>query len=256
MDDNKQEDMVPNSTSDKTDETPEPVGQAASDAGYVDPEQIEQQMDTESDLTLEQATIADDGEEAADAELSSDPIYIANEQLNEQLQTIAQARESLQTQLMDMTSQYQRLAADFENFRKRTQKEKEDLELNIKCSTIGQLLPVIDNFERARAHIKPQNDGEMNIHKSYQGVYKQMVECLKQIGVSPMRPEGEPFDPNLHEAVMREPTSEYPEGTVIEELMRGYILGDRVLRHAMVKVATEPEVSDTTEEPPAEGSVD
>lgn len=248
--------MVPNSTSDKTDETPEPVGQAASDAGYVDPEQIEQQMDTESDLTLEQATIADDGEEAADAELSSDPIYIANEQLNEQLQTIAQARESLQTQLMDMTSQYQRLAADFENFRKRTQKEKEDLELNIKCSTIGQLLPVIDNFERARAHIKPQNDGEMNIHKSYQGVYKQMVECLKQIGVSPMRPEGEPFDPNLHEAVMREPTSEYPEGTVIEELMRGYILGDRVLRHAMVKVATEPEVSDTTEEPPAEGSVD
>lgn len=245
--------MVPNSTSDKTDETTEPV---ASDPGSVESEQIDQQTDTESDLTLEQATIADDGEEATDAELSSDPIYIANEQLNEQLQTIAQARESLQTQLMDMTSQYQRLAADFENFRKRTQKEKEDLELNIKCSTIAQLLPVIDNFERARAHIKPQNDGEMNIHKSYQGVYKQMVECLKQIGVSPMRPEGEQFDPNLHEAVMRQPTSEYPEGTVIEELMRGYILGDRVLRHAMVKVATEPELSDTTEEPPAEGSED
>lgn len=71
-----------------------------------------------------------------------------------------------------------------------------------------------------------------------------------------MRPEGEQFDPNLHEAVMRQPTSEYPEGTVIEELMRGYILGDRVLRHAMVKVATEPELSDTTEEPPAEGSED
>ena len=245
--------MVPNSTSDKIDETTEPV---ASDPGSVDPEQIDQQTDTESDLTLEQATIADDGEEAKDAEMSSDPIYIANEQLNEQLQTIAQARESLQTQLMDMTGQYQRLAADFENFRKRTQKEKEDLELNIKCSTIAQLLPVIDNFERARAHIKPQNDGEMNIHKSYQGVYKQMVECLKQIGVSPMRPEGEQFDPNLHEAVMRQPTSEYPEGTVIEELMRGYILGDRVLRHAMVKVATEPELSDTTEEPPAEGSED
>lgn len=248
--------MVPNSTSDKTDETPQPVEQAVSDGGSVDSEQIEQQMDTESDLTLEQATIANDGSEATDAELSSDPIYMANEQLNQQLQTITEARESLQAQLMEITSQYQRLAADFENFRKRTQKEKEDLELNIKCSMIGQLLPVIDNFERARAHIKPQNDGEMNIHKSYQGVYKQMVECLKQMGVSPMRPEGEPFDPNLHEAVMREPTSEYPEGTVIEELMRGYTLGDRVLRHAMVKVATEPEVSDTTEEPPAEGSVD
>lgn len=252
MDDNKQEDMVPNSTTDRTGETTEPVVEVISEPGSANPEVI----DTEAELTLDEAAIADDGEEAVEPELSSDPVYLANEQLHEQLQTLAQARESLQTQLMDMTGQYQRLAADFENFRKRTQKEKEDLEVNIKCSTIGQLLPVIDNFERARAHIKPQNDGEMNIHKSYQGVYKQMVECLKQIGVSPMRPEGEPFDPNVHEAVMREPSSEYPEGTVIEELMRGYILGDRVLRHAMVKVATEPDPTDAPEESPLEPSED
>jgi molecular chaperone GrpE len=67
------------------------------------------------------------------------------------------------------------------------------------------------------------------------------VDCLKRIGVSPMRAEGTEFDPNLHEAVMREPTDQHPEGTVLEELMRGYMLGDRVLRHAMVKVAAEPE---------------
>lgn len=148
-------------------------------------------------------------------------------------------------QLENTKSQYARLGADFENFRKRTLKEKEDAEVQIKGATIKELLPVVDNFDRARSHIKPQNDGEMNIHKSYQSVYKQLVDCLKRVGVSPMRPEGEPFDPNFHEAVMREPTSEYPEGAVVEQLVRGYTLGDRVLRHAMVKVAAPPEDAPT-----------
>lgn len=149
-------------------------------------------------------------------------------------------------QLESMKSQYARLGADFENFRKRTLKEKDDAEVQIKGATIKELLPVVDNFDRARSHIKPQNDGEMNIHKSYQSVYKQLVDCLKRVGVSPMRPEGEPFDPNFHEAVMREATAEYPEGAVVEQLVRGYTLGDRVLRHAMVKVAAPPEDTPTT----------
>ncbi|MEM9483178.1 MAG: nucleotide exchange factor GrpE [Cyanobacteria bacterium P01_F01_bin.116] len=144
----------------------------------------------------------------------------------------------LKSQLDDRNSQYLRLTADFENFRKRTSREKEELELQIKCNTISNLLEVVDNFERARAQIKPQNDGEMAVHKSYQSVYKQLVEGLKRVGVAPMRAEGNEFDPNLHEAVMREPTDEYADGTVIEELVRGYVLGERVLRHAMVKVAT------------------
>jgi molecular chaperone GrpE len=149
--------------------------------------------------------------------------------------------EALKAQVDDRQSQYLRLAADFENYRRRTQKEKEELEVQIKCSTLSELLSVVDNFERARSHLKPANDGEMNIHKSYQSVYKDLVDRFKKIGVSPMRAEGQPFDPNLHNAVMREPSTEHPEGTVIEELMRGYVLGERVLRHAMVKVAAAPE---------------
>lgn len=149
--------------------------------------------------------------------------------------------EGLKQQLEDSSSQYKRMGADFENFRRRTQKEKEELEQQIKCNTINELLPVVDNFERARSHLKPQTDGEMNIHKSYQGVYKDMVDRLKKVGVAPMRAEGKEFDPNLHEAVMRQPTSEHPEGTVVEELVRGYMLGEKVLRHAMVKVAAPPE---------------
>jgi molecular chaperone GrpE len=100
---------------------------------------------------------------------------------------------------------------------------------------------VVDNFDRARSYLKPQTDGEINFQKSYQGVYKDMVDRLKKLGVAPMRSEGQEFDPNLHEAVMREPTAAHPEGTVIEELVSGYMIGDRVLRHAMVKVAAPPE---------------
>lgn len=154
---------------------------------------------------------------------------------------------ALKAQLEERTSQLMRNAADFDNYRKRTQREREELEQQVKCNTINELLPVVDNFERARSQFKPQTDQESTIHKGYQGVYKQLVECLKRIGVAPMRAEGKEFDPNLHEAVMRQPTAEFPEGTVIEELQRGYMLGERVLRHALVKVAAVPEPGESSE---------
>ena len=157
--------------------------------------------------------------------------------LKQQLQEQSQQAEAFKAQSM-------RIAADFDNFRKRNAKEKESLEQQIKRNTIGELLSVIDNFERARSQIKPANDGEMAIHKSYQGVYKNLVDSLKRIGVSAMRPEGQPFDPNYHEALFREQTNDYPEDTVIEQLVRGYLIGDQVLRHAMVKVAVAPEPAD------------
>lgn len=160
----------------------------------------------------------------------------------------------LKSQLEERTNQCVRIAADFDNYRKRTQRERDDLELQVKCSTINELLPVVDNFERARLQIKPQTEQETTIHKSYQSVYKQLVDCLKRIGVAPMRSEGKEFDPSLHEAVMRQPTDEYPEGTVIEELVRGYLLGERVLRHALVKVAAAPEPVITSEESDQGGS--
>lgn len=150
-------------------------------------------------------------------------------------------------QLESIKSQCIRIAADFDNFRKRTEKEKETQAYQVKKNTINELLSVIDNFERARTQLKPSTEGEKNIHKSYQGVYKILVDSLKRIGVSPMRPEGQEFDPMYHEAMLREPTDEYPEGTVIEELMRGYLLDDQVLRHAMVKVAA-PKVTENSED--------
>jgi molecular chaperone GrpE len=163
--------------------------------------------------------------------------------------------KALKAQLDDRTSQLVRTAADFDNYRKRTQREREEQEQQVKCSTLNELLPVVDNFERARSHIKPQTEAETTIHKSYQSVYKQLVDCLKRVGVAPMRAEGKEFDPNLHEAVMRQATADHPEGTVIEELQRGYLLGEKVLRHALVKVAAPPEPDSDPSEPDASDAV-
>ncbi|MEA5577986.1 nucleotide exchange factor GrpE [Anabaena sp. UHCC 0451] len=199
---------------------------------------VTEQMAAQTNVSGEAAITEEHGVAAAET-TEVDTAAVA--QLTQQL-------ESLRMQLDERSTQYMRIAADFENYRKRISKEKEEMDTQVKRNTIMELLPVVDNFERARAHLKPQNDGEMTIHKSYQGVYKQLVDCLKRLGVSPMRPEGQEFDPNLHEAVMREPTDEHPEGTVLEELVRGYYLGDRILRHAMVKVAAPKEDTPTEQE--------
>lgn len=228
---------------DSSQEAPETASDAAVSEGEMP--KTDAVADTDANIetpsTLDEA--ASDGTEDITA---SSPDALESAEISELEAEIA----NLKAQLDDRKGQYVRIAADFENYRRRTAKEREDQELNIKCSTISELLPVIDNFERARSQIKPQTEPEMTIHKSYQSVYKQLVDCLKRLGVSAMRAEGQEFDPNLHEAVLREPTDQHDEGTVIEELVRGYVVGERVLRHAMVKVAAPPEpASEDTAEP-------
>ncbi|MEM9153100.1 MAG: nucleotide exchange factor GrpE [Cyanobacteria bacterium P01_F01_bin.3] len=213
--------------------------------------------DASADIDFEKAFASDDAQndgQSSDADLADDiSAEDAFEQEASARVALQQQVTDLQAQLEDRTGQFTRLTADFDNFRKRTDKQREDLEIQVKCNVISSLLEVVDNFQRARDQIKPQNDGEMSIHKSYQGVYKQLIEALKKLGVSPMRSEGQEFDPNLHEAVMREPTDQYPEGTVIDEFVRGYVLGERVLRHAMVKVATPLDPSAESSDSSSEG---
>jgi len=147
---------------------------------------------------------------------------------------------ALQAENESLKGQYMRIAADFDNFRKRQSRDQDDLRLKITCSTLSEILPVVDNFDRARQQLNPQSEEAQGLHRSYQNLYKQLVDVFKQLGVSPMRVEGESFDPSLHEAVLREPSQEYPEDVVIEELQRGYHLNGRVLRHALVKVSMGP----------------
>ena len=227
----------------ETQETQEEIS-VESEENNVTPESIDA---SETEAVAEPEVIIE-----SESEESADNSQAENEQIIAALQQdITNLKERLDRQTEQANgykAQYARLAADFENFRKRTHKEKENLTEQTKVNVITDLLPVVDNFERARTQIKPNNDGEKAIHNSYQGVYKTLVDSLKRIGVSAMRPEGEQFDPNLHEAMLREPTDEYPEGTVIEQLMRGYLLGEKVLRHAMVKVAVPLEPVITSEE--------
>ncbi len=148
--------------------------------------------------------------------------------------------QQLEKEHETLNSQYMRIAADFDNFRKRQTRDQDDLKIQLTCTTLSEILPVVDNFERARQQLNPEGEEAQALHRSYQGLYKQLVEVLKNLGVAPMRVVDQAFDPSLHEAVMREPSDEKAEDIVIEELQRGYHLNGRVLRHALVKVSMGP----------------
>ena len=198
-------------------------------------------------------------EAVIDSEPENSLPVVSIEGLQAEIGVLQQQLTEQEQQVDSLKKRYITLAAEFDNYRKRTAKEKEDIERQVKAKTLSELLAIVDNFERARTQIKPDTEAEMSIHKSYQGVYKTLVDSLKRLGVSAMRPEGQMFDPNYHEAMLREYTNEHPEGTIIEQLVRGYLLDDTVLRHAMVKVTALPEPNaadgdDSPREPQSETS--
>ncbi|EOY10409.1 Co-chaperone GrpE family protein [Theobroma cacao] len=133
-----------------------------------------------------------------------------------------------------------RISADFDNFRKRTERERLSLVTNAQGEVLENLLPVLDNFERAKAQIKVETEGEEKINNSYQSICKQFMEILGSLGVEPVETVGNPFDPMLHEAIMREDSTEFEEGIILQEFRKGFKLGDRLLRPSMVKVSAGP----------------
>ena len=156
--------------------------------------------------------------------------------------------EQLEKEHETLKNQYVRISADFDNFRKRQSRDQDDLKIQLVSKSLTAILPIVDNFERARQQLKPESEEAQALHRSYQGLYKQLVEVLKQQGVAPMRVVGQQFDPSLHEAVLREPSEEYKEDLIIEELQRGYHLDGKVLRHALVKVSMGPGKQNSQEE--------
>jgi molecular chaperone GrpE len=140
-------------------------------------------------------------------------------------------RDSLKDQLL-------RTAADFENYRKRTDRERRDLSDYATSEILLELLPIIDNFERAlQAPAGPQAEA---FRKGIELIHRQMLDLLRKRGVTTIEALGADFDPNFHQAVIHEASDEHREGEVMQELQRGYMLGERLLRPAMVKVAKRP----------------
>jgi len=129
-----------------------------------------------------------------------------------------------------------RLQADFDNYRKRSQKEKTELIKYASERIVEDLLPVLDNFERAASAAKVNPDFAA-FSKGVDMIFRQLQTALYKEGLKAMEAIGQPFDPNLHEAVLRVASEEHPENTVVEELQKGYYLKEKVLRPCMVKVS-------------------
>ena len=130
-----------------------------------------------------------------------------------------------------------RQAADLENFRKRSQREKDEARQFANQGLLEKLLPVLDNFEMA---LIASGDADPAIRDGVQMIYDQLLGVLKESCVEPVEAVGEPFDPNLHEAISQQHTDEAAEGTVLQQLQRGYKLNDRLVRPARVIVAAAP----------------
>jgi len=138
-------------------------------------------------------------------------------------------------QIEELQDRVKRQLAEFENFRNRSEKEKASMyEMGAK-SVIEKILPVLDNFERGLAAI-PEGEAESAVATGMQMIYKQMVTELENMGVKPIEAVGKEFDPNFHNAVMQTESDEYESGIVAQELQKGYLYRDSVVRHSMVSV--------------------
>jgi len=153
---------------------------------------------------------------------------------DESLRDDAEAKK-LATELEDMRQTLVRHQADFANFRKRAEKDNREAGQRATARVIEQLIPIIDGFEHAlAAHREPQYEG---YRKGFELIYKQLVDNFSRLGAERIDPQGQPFDPHLHQAVDRAETTDHPDGTVLEVYQPGYIYHGRVLRPAMVRVA-------------------
>lgn len=145
--------------------------------------------------------------------------------------------EQLRQQADEHYQRYLRTQADFDNFRRRSRLEKEDFAKYASMKLLEQLLPIVDNFERALSSTKDNKDFDA-LAKGVDMIFRQLEQVLEQEGVKKIEAAGQPFNPDFHQAIMQVDSEEHEEGTVVEEIQKGYLLKDKVLRPAMVKVST------------------
>lgn len=153
--------------------------------------------------------------------------------LIEYITTLEEQVSSLEEEKDNYYNKLQRLQADFVNYRNRTQREKDSLALEAKIELVNELLPVIDNFERALS----SEGEESELKTGVEMIYKQLINNLKSQGLEKIPTEGEEFHHKYHEAIMQVEDCEEESGIVVEEMQKGYLIEDKVIRPAMVKVA-------------------
>src|SRR6267154_5173102 len=187
--------------------------------------------DSEEEVDLSEAMV-DVG--PPDPPESDDPAKIALDQAEAQIAQLRSEKQALYEQLL-------RRQAEFDNFRKRLERDKLESQDRAKADTLKQLLPILDNFERALKHATVRDDegNDGGLRTGVELIYKQLVDLIQIQRLEPIKAVGQPFDPHLHEAVTTTPTNEVTENTVLEELQRGYLYNGKLVRPATVRVSVK-----------------
>jgi molecular chaperone GrpE len=188
-------------------------------------------MADHTDKDIDSVNATEPGDETAADQAEAATGRPAADQPDAALKELQREKETLQDRLL-------RTAAEFDNYRKRMDRERRELSEYAATDVLLELLPIIDNFERA---LQASTGAEAEaFRKGIELIHKQMLDLLKKRGVTTIDSVGANFDPNFHQAVIHEPSDDHREGEVMQELQRGYMLGERLLRPAMVKVAKRP----------------
>jgi molecular chaperone GrpE len=174
------------------------------------------------------------GEAAAPS--SNGPDASAQPTLEQQVRQDSQSVEKLEQDKKELHDRLLRTAADFENFKRRTKKEMDDAATRGREQLLKELLPALDNLERALKHAPPGDPLAVGVQQTE----KQLLQALEKFGVTRFSAVGKPFDPSMHDAIQQVETKEQPPGSVAQEFASGYMLGQRLLRPAMVAVAKAP----------------
>ncbi|MEG6585814.1 nucleotide exchange factor GrpE [Dendrosporobacter sp. 1207_IL3150] len=183
------------------------------------------EKDCSQEIVDEKSQAVENSQEVSSQEVCFDYTEV------EQMMTVIEEKNRL---LQEHAERVKRLQADFDNFRRRTRQEKEDLSSLVTQNLIKELLPLLDNFERAMATEAAQDAAA--IRSGVEMMYRQFSSALEKNGLEQINAVGQTFDPQFHEAIMRVDDCDKPEGTIVEELQKGYIVRGKVVRPSMVKV--------------------
>lgn len=179
---------------------------------------------------------AKEKEAAENKESASEEVKEEAEKTEEKESSKKEKKDPLKEKLDELNDRLIRQVAEFDNFRKRTDREKAQMFEQGQGSVLEKLLPIVDNFERGLAAV-PEDEKDGAFADGMNKIYKQLIKQLEDLGVTPIEAVGKEFDPNLHNAVMQVESEEYESGIVAQELQKGYKFHDTVLRHSMVGVS-------------------
>ena len=212
------------------------------DSAETSPEVGTSKEASETDGTPEASSEADQTPETDSAEAAQD-----TDNPEEKIEELTEKVEALEEERDELNDRVLRKAAEFENYRRRMDREKKRRHEAGMLEVIEPVLEVLDDFERSIDAAEELQDSQ-DAQKAYESlkggvemVFRKFRDTLENLGVEPIEAEGKPFDEELHEAMMRQPSEEAEPGTVLQEIRKGYRMDDRVIRHSRVVVATEPE---------------